>query len=356
LLVIVIAVEWESNGEQDYDYEYEAGQEQVCEGVMNVRGGILWIALLLPFAGGCVAPHMGGLAETSAAIGVCLDDGSENKIHEAVAEQLQRQDVELIGCLGAKAEAGRPPQLEWRRPRQFEGVAAAAPLPQRPADARFGYSFERGPLHLTVIETAEPMTENSEAYHWLMEDLSLANQPWKVVILSRPIVSPSPIRVDEDRMDLAVLLAKEGVALAIATGGPAYFRTARIGESRAESVRYVILGGDGWSAPPKPAPEWTVSTIAEPCFCLLEVKKGRLRWTALNLQGRLLDVLEVPAGERPASQAVSAGEGSESHPLTAENASAGPPVPPGKVTASQAQSFTWSEVLASERAQTATGE
>jgi hypothetical protein len=284
---------------------------------MNVRGGILWIALLLPFTGGCAAPHMGGLAETSAAIGVCLDGGSENKIHEAVAEQLQRQDVELIGCVGAKAEPGRPPQLEWQRPRQFEGVAAAPPLPERPAEARFGYSFERGPLHLTVIETPEPMTENSEAYRWLMEDLSLATQPWKVVILSRPVLSPSPVRVDEDRMDLAVLLADEGVALAIATGGPAYFRTARIGESRAESVRYVILGGDGWSAPPKPVPEWTVCTITEPCFCLLDVKKGRLRWTALDLQGRLLDLLEVPAG---------------------------------MISGAQSQSFTWSEVRASERA------
>jgi hypothetical protein len=278
-----------------------------------------WMALLLPFAGGCVGPHVGGAVETSAAIGVCFDDGARIKIHEAVAEQLDRQDVELVGCLGAKAQAGRAPQLEWRRPRAFEGVGAAAPLPQRPADARFGYSFERGPLHLTVIETAEPIAANSEAYLWLMDDLSLATQPWKVVILSRPIVSPSPIRVDEDRFDLAALLAREGVALAIATGGPAYYRTARIGDSRPVSVRYVILGGDPSSAPPKPAPEWTVCTIGEPCFCLLDVKKSRLRWTVFDLQGRLLDLLDVPAVKDPAK-----------------------PV----------ESFTWSEVLASERAQT----
>jgi len=278
-----------------------------------------WIVLLLPFAGGCAGPHRGGAVETSAAIGVCFDDGTQIKIHEAVSAQLDRQDVELVGCVGAKAEAGRAPQLEWRRPRKFEGVRAAEPLPQRPADARFGYSFERGPLHLTVIETAEPMTANSEAYLWLMEDLSLATQPWKVVILSRPIVSPSPIRVDEDRFDLAALLAREGVALAIATGGPAYFRTARIGDSRPVSVRYVILGGDPSSAPPTPAPEWTVCAIGEPCFCLLDVKKSRLRWTVFDLQGRLLDLLDVPAVKDPAK-----------------------PV----------ESFTWSEVLASERAQT----
>jgi len=280
---------------------------------MSVRGGILWFVLFLPFAAGCVGPHFGGREETSAAIGICFDTGADIKIREAVAEQLARQDVELVGCLGAKAQAGL---LEWRRPREFEGVRAAAPLPERPADARFGYSFERGPLHLTVIETAEPMTANSEAYLWLMEDLSLATQPWKVVILSRPIVSPSPIRVDPDRMDLAELLARERVALAIATGGPAYFRSARIGESRKDSVRYVILGGDGSSAPPKPAPEWTVRTITEPCFCVLDVKKTGLRWAALDLQGRLLDLLEVPAGD---------------------------------ASTSQAQTFTWSEVLASEK-------
>ena len=293
---------------------------------MRVRGGILWCALLLPFAGGCAVPHTGGREEASAAIGICFDVGAEVKIREQVAEQLARQDVELVGCLSAKAEAGQTLRLEWRRPREFEGVQGAAPLPQRPADARFGYSFERGPLHLTVVETSDPMAANSEAYLWLMEDLSLATQPWKVVILSRPIVSPSPVRVDRDRLDLAALLEREGVALALATGGPAYFRSGRIGESRRESVRYVILGGDGSSAPPKPAPEWTVRTITEPCFCVLDVKKSGLRWTALDLRGRLLDLLEVPAGEGSA----------------------------GQPTASQAQTFTWSEVLMSEQAQTTT--
>ena len=318
-----------------------------------------WIALLLPFAGGCAVPHFGGAFETSVAIGVCFDDGSRVKIHEAVSQQLARQDVELVGCLGATAAAGRAPQLEWRRPREFEGVRAAARLPQRPADARFGYSFERGPLHLTVIETTEPMTAKSPAYLWLMEDLSLAMQPWKVVILSRPIVSPSPIQVDEDRLDLAALLAREGVALALSTGGPAYFRTARIGDSRVESVRFVILGGDVAGAPLKPAPEWTVRTVTEPCFCLLNVKTGRLRWTVLDLQGRLLDLLDVPAGEGAAGRAPpSAGaSGSPAIPAAgasgnpAANASVSPAAPIGKVSVSPAQSFTWSEVLASERAQ-----
>ena len=245
-----------------------------------------------------------------------------------MSEQLARQDVELVGCLGATAAAGRAPQLEWRRPREFEGVRAAAPLPQRPADARFGYSFERGPLHLTVIETAEPMPANSPAYLWLMEDLSLATQPWKVVILSRPIVSPSPIRVDEDRLDLAALLAREGVALAISTGGPAYFRTARIGDSRVESVRFVILGGEVAGAPLKPAPEWTVRTITEPCFCLLDVKTSRLRWTALDLQGRLLDLLDVPAGEGPVGRAPPSAGASGSPAIPEAGASGNPAANP----------------------------
>ncbi len=309
---------------------------------------IWWSLLLLPFAGGCIGPHVGGHEEASAAIGICFDAGAEGKVRERVADQLARQDVELVGCLGAKAEPAQAPRIEWRRPREFEGVRSAAPLPERPADAKFGYSFERGPLHLTVIETAEPMTAGSEAYLWLMDDLSLTSRPWKVVILSRRIVSPSPIRVDEDRMDLAELLAREGVALAIATGGPAYFRTARIGESRKESVRYVILGGDG-SALPKPPPQWTARTITETCFCVLDVKKSGLRWTALDLQGRLLDLLEVPAAEGAASQAQTSTSSEGAADAAQVSASGG-------ASASQAQFFTWSEVLLSERAQTQTAQ
>src|SRR5208337_3340447 len=87
-----------------------------------------WVLLSLPFAAGCIGPHMGGREETSAAIGVCFDTGAEVRVGEQVAEQLDRQDIELVGCLGAKAEAGQAPRLEWRRPREFEGVRAAAPL------------------------------------------------------------------------------------------------------------------------------------------------------------------------------------------------------------------------------------
>ncbi len=327
-----------------------------------------WIALWLAFGGGCAGPHIGGAVETSVAIGVCFDDGSRTQIHDAVSEQLARQDVEFVGCLGATVAAGRAPQLEWRRPREFEGVREAAALPQRPADARFGYSFERGPLHLTVIETAEPMPANSPAYLWLMEDLSLSKQPWKVVILSRPIVSPSPIRVDEDRLDLAALLSREGVALAISTGGPAYFRTARIGDSRVESVRFVLLGGDFAGEPLKPAPEWTVCTITEPCFCLLDVKTSRLRWTALDLQGRLLDLLDVAAGEGPVGRAPPSA-GASGSPVAPDDNTPGSPAanapgspaakpaaPIGKISERPVQSFTWSEVIASEREQTRTEE
>jgi hypothetical protein len=289
--------------------------------------GIWWSLLLAPFAAGCAGPHVGGVREAGLAIGICLDAGTDAQVHEQTARQMARQDVELVGCLGEKAEAGQAPKLEWQRPKEFEGVRSGEALPRRPADARFGYSFERGPLHLTVIETADPMAAGSEAYLWLMEDLSLATQPWKVVVLARPIVSPSLVHVDPERIDLAELLAREGVALAIAAGGPAYFRTARIGEARQESVRYVLLGGDGRSVPPapppKPAPEWTARTITEPCFCVLDVRKSGLRWKALDLQGRLLDLLEVASGEG---------------------------------SASQAQVFTWDEVLRSGQAQTTTPE
>jgi hypothetical protein len=295
-----------------------------------------WSLLLLPaLAGGCAGLSTEQQEEKAhASVGICFDAslpagspsaaGSDVERRNEIARQLAQKGVELVGWLGASAEAGGAPKLEWQEPRELEGVQAAEAPPHRPADAPFGYSFERAPLHVTVIETADPMASNSEAHRWLMEDLSLAKQPWKVVILSRPIVSPSPVRVDEERIALADLLAREGVALAIAAGGPeqsqtggaAYFRTARIGEARQDSVRYVILGAGGSTepagpaeagkpAPPagKPPPDWTALTITQPCFCVLDAKKSRLRWEVFDLQGRLLDFLEAAAGEGSGSQA-----------------------------------------------------
>jgi hypothetical protein len=198
------------------------------------------------------------------------------------------------------------------------------------------------------------MTANSPAYLWLMDDLSLTNKPWKVVILSRPILTPSPIRVDRDRLDLADLLAREGVALALATGGaaqggPEYFRSARVGQSRQESVRYVVLGG-GPGEPPRPMPPWTARAIREPCFCVLNATTTRLRWAAFDLRGRMLDLLDLPAGEGAASRIIPEGESSAGQPTPGADDSTKQALAAEKVPASEARTFTWSEVLASERA------
>ena len=224
--------------------------------------GMWWIAAVAAVRGRLRrAARRRGARRPALAIGICFDAGSRT------SRSTRRWPSSSRGRMSSSsaAWARRPSRagaamLEWRRPREFEGVRAAAPLPQRPADARFGYSFERGPLHLTVIETAEPMTANSEAYLWLMEDLSLATQPWKVVILSRPIVSPSPIRVDQDRLDLAELLAREGVALAICDRRPGVFPdradrrvAAGIGPLRDPRRR---PRERAFGAPPKPPPDW----------------------------------------------------------------------------------------------------
>jgi len=289
---------------------------------------LLLCVSLFPFAAGCGEPGLIEHEPVSAAIGFFNDAGGRRETAEALAAQLSARSVDVTASL-AKSGDGKNPFVRWLP----GGAAPSVALPLRPPDARWGYSFERGPLHLTVIETEEPMPENSAAYLWLMDDLSLSSKPWKVVLMRRPIFSFGPTRVDRARVDVADLLSREGVTLVLSPGEGGYCRSARIGTSLRESVHYVSLE---WKEQSPDNPDWVARAVGEPCCCVLEAGKIRFRWSVFDAQGRLVDLLEFSPGA-PAAQEAKAFTESEVKIFTE----------------SEAKVFTVSEVLAGERAQEA---
>jgi len=78
----------------------------------------------------------------------------------------------FMGCIGNHEGSGTI--YEKYRPYNF----AAAP-----ADY---FSFDYGPLHVTVIDQYTTYTSGSAQYNWLVNDLSTSTKPWKIIVLHEP--------------------------------------------------------------------------------------------------------------------------------------------------------------------------
>ena len=299
---------------------------------MRRPGGILRrgcapiLLCVFPLAAGCAAPGPIEHTTAGAQIGFYNGAGERKETADALTAQLAARHVDILAALGQFGD-GKNLFVRWLP----GGAGPSAALPARPADARWGYSFDRGPLHVTVVETDEPMPLGSEVERWLRRDLSLTQKPWKVVLMRRPIFSFEPAHVDRARVDVADLFSREGVVLVVSPGEGGYCRSARIGTTVRESVHYANLGSKEQSLD---GADWVARAAGGPCCCVLEVGQVRFRWSAFDVQGRLVDLLEFSPRAR---------EAEEARALTLKEAQV--------FTESEAKIFTVSELLAAERAQ-----
>ena len=148
-----------------------------------------------------------------------------------------------------------------------------------------GVSYEYGPLHVTILESDEPVEPDTLLYRWLLEDLSLSEKPWKILLMRQPIFLPA---VNRKWIPLARLLESARVGLVIGTGR-GYRRTIPIGPSAARGVRYVTLGTGEVAEQDRRS--WLAHSAGGPHFCVAEASEDHLEWTVYDQYGRIADLV-----------------------------------------------------------------
>ena len=275
-----------------------------------VRCRVVFLICAAFVIGGCEGPIREGIRPTRVTIAFYDDQWSQPGVGRKLAAEIAARRAFLVGHTG-----GADGVVRWTSPNSSAPAPLTPRLTRREAPG-VGYSLEYGPLHLTVIETKDPLRAGGDAYRRLLEDLSLTEKPCKVILMSQPIFSAGPVPVDRERLDLADLLARERALLAISTesspavpptgpagkgvAGPLYFRSARIGPSMQESVQYVVMGSDRPAEEQKPAFAWVARTIVQPYFCVLDARLRELHWAAYDQDGRMVDEIVLTPAQRVA--------------------------------------------------------
>jgi hypothetical protein len=82
------------------------------------------------------------------------------------------KSIAYEGCIGNHEDDGSV----WAKYWPFPFVASP----------RYYYSFDYGPVHVTVLDQFTTYTNPSAQYTWLVTDLSASTKPWKILVFHQP--------------------------------------------------------------------------------------------------------------------------------------------------------------------------
>ena len=184
-----------------------------------------------------------------------------------------------------------------------------------------------GPVFLTIVDRA-PTSEDCDAYGRLLEQLTLATAPWKIVLMRQSLCLPT---ASQDKALLMQLFERTGVALVISPDGPRYMRSVPVGPTASRVVRYLRLGAaqrDASEAAPAPA-GLAFEAATSGVFIVVEAGEEELTASAYAPDDSLLDTVTLRIGPTPGefqsiSELLAAQAGEEVPETTDDNGSETP--------------------------------
>ena len=176
---------------------------------------------------------------------------------------------------------------------------------------RTWYSFDCGPVHVTVLDDQQTKPENVQ---WLDQDLAAAKAPWKIAMYHAPTFNLEGHKSDAVRLTFLPVFEKYGVDVVVAGHSHTYERFVPLvrkgpptagaaagvrgvaGAAAPRPITFITAGGGGAplvkvSAGPKPA--ILAKTERAYHYCVFTVDAETLRVEVLGADGAKIDALTI---------------------------------------------------------------
>jgi hypothetical protein len=158
-------------------------------------------------------------------------------------------------------------------------------LPYPDVGGRY-WSFDYGPIHVTVVDQYTSYTAGSAQYTWITNDLARSNKAWKFLLLHEPGWSAGGGHSNNTTVQayLQPLCLQYGVSIVF--GGHNHYYSRAV----VDGVQHLTTGGGG---APLEVPTLTYPYIVAGAqanhFCTLAIDGDTLRFKAINIAGAVLD-------------------------------------------------------------------
>jgi hypothetical protein len=165
-----------------------------------------------------------------------------------------------------------------------------------PYTGGFYWSFDYGPVHVTVVDQYTTYTAGSTQYSWLTNDLAATTKPWKIVVLHEPGWSAGGGHDNNTTVKtvLQPLFKQYGVELVI--GGHNHYYARGV----VDSIQHLTLGGGGAPlyAPASGQPN-VVKTEQSYHHIELDINGNTMFYTARRSDGTVIESLTIFATVTP---------------------------------------------------------
>jgi predicted phosphodiesterase len=157
------------------------------------------------------------------------------------------------------------------------------------------YSFDYGPVHVTIVDQFRRFTAGSDQHEWLAADLAGSTREFKIVILHEPLWGAGTHRNDETTQSaFCPLFEGEGVDVVLAGHNHNYARC------EVNGIQYVTTGGGGAPLYPVDATWPHVAAAASVHhFVRLAVEGDTITIAAFSMDGELIDSVDVVKTPKP---------------------------------------------------------
>jgi hypothetical protein len=154
-----------------------------------------------------------------------------------------------------------------------------------PAGIEHWYSFDWGPVHVTVLED-EQIRE--EMIDWLDRDLAAVDQPWKIVVTHHPPYSSGQHGNYPELQVLVPLFEKHGVDVVFSGHDHDYERSVDM-----NGVTYVVAGAGGRGTRPVGASTFTAFSSSVSHLVYVTASPDELKMWAVDASGQTFDTLRL---------------------------------------------------------------
>lgn len=208
-------------------------------------------------------------------------------------EETLAREMDAAAVLSTRADAGQlGVAWQWRLAVRDEAGAVTYPVALAPSPAPVA-SFDAGPAHFCFLDNDADIREGTPAAVALIDDLSMSRRTWKFLLLDHPIASD---RIGPDFDYIGRLIEREKVLLVVAPGAGGYVRSRPIGAAAEGAVRYIALPSD--PAKSDALRPWLACAVAGGDYAIFEFSARSVSWRLFDRNGKLLDILEIPAHNR----------------------------------------------------------
>lgn len=172
-----------------------------------------------------------------------------------------------------------------------------------PYQSNFYWSFDYGPVHVTVIDNFATYTAGSAEYNWIVNDLASTTRPWKIVIMHEPGWSAGGDHENNTTVQAVLHPLFEQYRVDVVLNGHNHYYARAV----VDGIQYLTIGGAGGELMPVNLgyPN-IVKAVSDHNYLRVDVAGSTLTFTASRSTGAPIETVTLTHDAQPPTVSISA--------------------------------------------------